>query len=57
MRYLFVDLNSAITDAWKQVFADVAEVQVEHDSIFNHPCDAIVSPANSFGYMNGGIDS
>ncbi len=26
------------------------------DSIFNHPSDAIVSPANSFGFMGGGID-
>ncbi|MEM7369956.1 MAG: macro domain-containing protein [Bacteroidota bacterium] len=51
-----VDLNSSITDAWNQVFAEIESVSIHNDSIFNHPCDAIVSPANSFGYMNGGID-
>ncbi|MEL6560459.1 MAG: macro domain-containing protein [Bacteroidota bacterium] len=51
-----IDTNSKITDAWKTVFENVAEVTVCNDSIFNHPCDAIVSPANSYGYMNGGID-
>lgn len=29
---------------------------VVNESIFDLSCDAIVSPANSFGFMNGGID-
>lgn len=56
MHLYFVDTNPEITDAWQQVFADVAEVSIHHGSIFDYPADALVSPANSFGYMNGGID-
>ena len=51
-----IGINSQLTDAWKKVFLNVKQVEVINDSIFNHPCDAIVSPANSFGFMNGGID-
>ena len=56
MIFHFVDINPALTDAWKRVFADVEQVVATHQSIFDLSCDALVSPANSFGYMNGGID-
>ncbi len=55
-RFLLVDTNKQVTDAWETVFAGIPNVTVINDSIFNHPCDVIVSPANSFGFMNGGID-
>lgn len=56
MKYKFIDLNPQITTAWKCVFEGIENVEVICDSIFNHPADALVSPANSYGYMNGGID-
>ncbi|MCB2408452.1 macro domain-containing protein [Hymenobacter lucidus] len=56
MHVKLIDTNPEVTDAWALVFADVPQVTVIHGSIFDHPADAIVSPANSFGYMNGGID-
>lgn len=56
MHFHFIDVNQEITDAWQRVFADIDQVTVRHGSIFDFPCDAIVSPANSFGFMNGGID-
>ena len=56
MRFYFTDINEALTDAWEQVFGDVENVVVKHQSIFEIESDAIVSPANSFGFMNGGID-
>ncbi|RSK42516.1 macro domain-containing protein [Hymenobacter perfusus] len=56
MHFYFTDTNSEITDAWQRVFADVPQVTIRHGSIFEVPADALVSPANSFGYMNGGID-
>lgn len=31
-------------------------VTIELADIFSSPADAVVSPANSFGYMDGGID-
>ncbi|GAA4373233.1 macro domain-containing protein [Hymenobacter koreensis] len=56
MHLNLIDTNAEVTDAWSLVFADVPQVTVRHASIFEHPADAIVSPANSFGFMNGGID-
>jgi O-acetyl-ADP-ribose deacetylase (regulator of RNase III) len=56
MHLNLVDTNFEVADAWTRVFADIPQVTVTHGSIFDHPADAIVSPANSFGYMNGGID-
>ena len=56
MHFYFTDTNPEITDAWHRVFADVPQVTIRHGSIFDVPADALVSPANSFGYMNGGID-
>ena len=56
MKYFLVDINPDLTAAWQKVFEDIGQVEVVHQSIFDLSCDAIVSPANSFGYMNGGID-
>ena len=56
MNLTLVDLNPEVVQAWGKVFVDVEEVTVHQGSIFHYPCDALVSPANSFGHMNGGID-
>ena len=56
MHLNLVDTNEEVVAAWHQVFADVPQVTVRHGSIFDYPADALVSPANSFGYMNGGLD-
>ncbi len=56
MTIKLVDINEELTKAWQKVFHGIKEVSVHHQSIFDITCDAIVSPANSFGYMNGGID-
>jgi O-acetyl-ADP-ribose deacetylase (regulator of RNase III) len=31
-------------------------IEVAHRSVLDRPADAVVSPANSFGFMDGGID-
>jgi O-acetyl-ADP-ribose deacetylase (regulator of RNase III) len=31
-------------------------IEVAHRSIVDRPADAVVSPANSFGFMDGGVD-
>ena len=49
-------LNTALADAWSQAFVGVERVRVSVGNILDFPGDAVVSPANSFGYMNGGID-
>jgi O-acetyl-ADP-ribose deacetylase (regulator of RNase III) len=45
-----------MASAWQKDFAGVKDVKVVEGDILIEACDAIVSPANSFGYMDGGID-
>ena len=60
--YLYLlDINKRITRAWQQEFAGCPDVEIvyqDFETFMNeHPeVDAIVSPANSFGIMNGGYD-
>ncbi|RZK92149.1 MAG: phage tail protein, partial [Hymenobacter sp.] len=56
MHLQLIDTNQDVVTAWEQVFADVPQVSIHCGSIFDYPADALVSPANSFGYMNGGLD-
>jgi O-acetyl-ADP-ribose deacetylase (regulator of RNase III) len=44
-----------MTDCWTQEFRD-CPVKIHAGSIFDLEADAIVSPANSFGIMDGGLD-
>ena len=53
---LLRDLNPQVVEAWQAAFADEPCVEVSCGHIFDLQADAIVSPANSFGYMDGGID-
>jgi len=53
------DINPAITKAWQEEFGPYRNtVKVSCGDIFKGApaVDAIVSPANSFGFMDGGID-
>jgi O-acetyl-ADP-ribose deacetylase (regulator of RNase III) len=56
MKLILRDRNQAMIDAWKVHFKNIPEVEIGCGDIFDVPADAIVSPANSFGFMNGGID-
>lgn len=48
--------NFRALDAWQKSFRGVPLVSISQGDIFGVTADAIVSPANSFGYMDGGID-
>ncbi len=51
------DRNAALVQAWQRHFGARASVEVSQGDIFGAGADALVSPANSFGYMDGGIDA
>lgn len=64
------DLSNAMVSAWEVAFAGVPGVTISRGDIFSTKpgpidpsdpidveADAVVSPANSFGYMDGGIDA
>lgn len=58
MNIIFRDINPDVAIAVRDAFHDVSEFDVDCGDIFSAvPADAIVSPANSFGYMDGGIDA
>lgn len=42
--------------AWQQYCGDIADVTLHHGSILDLKVDAVVSPANSYGFMDGGND-
>ncbi len=48
--------QSMLFDAWQRQFQDCEMVEVVHGDILAEETDTIVSPANSFGYMDGGLD-
>lgn len=56
--YKLRDINTELVRAWEDAFKERENVHISQGDIFkNAPAaDAIVSPANSFGFMDGGID-
>lgn len=65
MDIYLLDHNKKITDAWEEAFIPLADYESNlfivndtlNDFLTNHPnIDGIVSPANSFGIMDGGYD-
>jgi O-acetyl-ADP-ribose deacetylase (regulator of RNase III) len=56
LNIIFADIEGGLVESWKQVCGDLPNVSVHHGSIFDIECDTVVSPANSFGFMDGGID-
>jgi O-acetyl-ADP-ribose deacetylase (regulator of RNase III) len=52
------DRSADVVAAWRSAFDGAANVGISQGDIFSGApqADAIVSPSNSFGYMEGGID-
>ena len=56
MKLVLADLQSELLQAWQNIGGEKKHITTHHGSIFEVDCDALVSPANSFGFMDGGID-
>ena len=54
--FTFGDLSAEVADRLHYHFQGVATAEVVRGNLLDLRCDAIVSPANSFGDMSGGID-
>ncbi len=50
------DKNPDLIAAWDSAFAGVQDVRTRGGNILMATADALVSPANSFGFMDGGLD-
>lgn len=56
MKIILSAITPKLIEAWKEFFAGEDNVAIVEGDITKITCDAIVSPANSFGFMDGGLD-
>jgi O-acetyl-ADP-ribose deacetylase (regulator of RNase III) len=56
MKIYLKDMDMTLATRLKAAFSGCEDVEVSHGNILTTPAKAIVSPANSFGFMDGGID-
>ena len=56
MQIILSAIKSNLIKAWTEFCGDLDFVTVYQGSILELDCNAVVSPANSFGFMDGGID-
>ncbi len=56
MKIILTAVDPRLAEWWGKLCGDLDFVSVEEGSILDVECDAVVSPANSFGFMDGGID-
>src|SRR5689334_16290036 len=56
LRVSLSDRNAEVARALADAFSDADAVEVVEGNLLDLDCDGVVSPANSFGDMGGGID-
>lgn len=56
MRLVLAATDAALADAWREECGSLPNVSLHRGSILDLDVDALISPANSFGFMDGGID-
>jgi O-acetyl-ADP-ribose deacetylase (regulator of RNase III) len=56
MKIILSGLSPKLLDAWTEFFGKEENVSIIEGDITQIECDAMVSPANSFGFMDGGLD-
>jgi O-acetyl-ADP-ribose deacetylase (regulator of RNase III) len=57
MKLILSAVDPSLAEAWERFCGELDFVEVQRGSIVDVDCDAVVSPANSFGFMDGGIDA
>ena len=57
MQVILTAFESTLAKEFARHSSDLPAVEVHFGSIFDVDCDAVVSPANSFGFMDGGVDA
>lgn len=56
MNLRLVDLNADLVAAWRNAFKAFPEVTIQEANLLAVAENTVVSPANSYGFMDGGID-
>jgi O-acetyl-ADP-ribose deacetylase (regulator of RNase III) len=58
IKLMLVDPNPGLVSEWTAAFAELPNVEIAHGGFQDLAVfDCIVSPANSFGIMDGGVDA
>ncbi|MCG6495637.1 macro domain-containing protein [Kitasatospora sp. A2-31] len=57
LKVVLTDVNATVVEAWQAAFADTPGVEIRRGSILDEQVDAWVSPTNSRGRMDGGVDA
>ncbi|MFF1444563.1 macro domain-containing protein [Streptomyces sp. NPDC058295] len=57
LRVVLTDINASVVEAWRAAFADTPGIEIRKGSILDEKVDAWVSPTNSRGRMDGGVDA
>jgi hypothetical protein len=55
MELWLVDINSELVETWRKEFAGFDNVHTKCENILQIAENTIVSPANGYGYMDGGL--
>ena len=56
MKIVLADINNDLCDIWEEDFLRHPHVSIFRGNMLEAPGNTIVSPANSFGFMTGGVD-
>ena len=56
MELWLIDINPNLVQAWQKEFEGIPNVGVRLGNILDYAENTIVSPANGYGLMDGGID-
>ena len=57
MNLHLIDLDGRLVNAWRQAFEPFLEVTIQQGDLLAVARHCVVSPANSHGFMDGGIDA
>ncbi|MFF7024649.1 Appr-1-p processing protein [Streptomyces klenkii] len=57
LKVVLTDLNASVVEAWRAAFADTPGIEIRKGSILDENVDAWVTPTNSRGRMDGGVDA
>ncbi|RST08207.1 Appr-1-p processing protein [Streptomyces sp. WAC07149] len=57
LRVVLTDVNADVVESWRAAFADTSGIEIRRGSILDEDVDAWVSPTNSRGRMDGGVDA
>ncbi|MEG4292910.1 macro domain-containing protein [Microcoleus sp. C2C3] len=56
MQIVLAAVDDDLVRAWESTCGKMESVKIHRGSIFDVKCDAIVSPGNSFGFMEGSLN-